>query len=160
MSHLDVTVSSNLEACNWDIMICIYIMNHHESWCHRCILPTPFHQKSLKHRFILWCKISSRFYLVWSPVLRPLLPQILYQICTTQVQRWYASFSLLGPAGMFLTEVRQRRLQASWNEGGVVVRINSCLRGNSWQVSSFSTWSVPGDVDRYWYCSLGGGFKS
>lgn len=63
MSHLDVTVSSNLEACNWDIMICIYIMNHHESWCHRCILPTPFHQKNLKHNFILWCKISSRFYL-------------------------------------------------------------------------------------------------
>ena len=85
---------------------------------------------------------------VWSPVLRPLLPQILYQICTTQVQRWYASFSVLGPAGMFLTEVRQRRLQASWNEGGVVVRINSGLRGNSWQVS-FSTWSVLGDVDRY-----------
>ena len=77
-----------------------------------------------------------------------------------RVQRWYASFSLLGPAGMSLTEVRQRRLQASWNEGGVVVRINSCLRGNSWQVSSFSTWSVLGDIDRYWYCSLGGGFKS
>ena len=81
MSHLDVTVSLNLEACDWDIMICIYTMKHHESWC---ILPTPFHQKNLKHNFILWCMISSRFY----PYEVQFWDHCCHQICTTQVQRW------------------------------------------------------------------------
>ena len=87
-------------------MIYIYIMNHHDVFYpHHSTKRTSYYDRYLLDAHCHGMPLVYSDSIVWSNSISQ----------STRVTNYR----------MFLSEVRQGRLQASWNEGGVIVKIST-----------------------------------